>query len=255
MTRHNHSGFVATPAGLAPNHFLKLAGFYCIYKALIEIGLTRPYDLLFRELKQSEMRYRHLYLDTPVMLHSIDREGRLVSVSNYWLDTLGYEKSEVLGRSITEFHTEASRRYAEEVVIPEFFRTGSCKEVPYQFVKKNGEILDVLLSAIAERNDEGKVVRSLAVMVDVTDRKRAEESLRESAEWYGTLFVEALDGICIADATTGLILDCNQAFARMVGYSSREEVLSISAWQLYVNIRSEYLVKRKRQMPRSQEDK
>jgi signal transduction histidine kinase len=42
-------------------HFLKFIGFYFIYKALIEIGLARPYDLLFRELKLSEERYRDLY--------------------------------------------------------------------------------------------------------------------------------------------------------------------------------------------------
>ena len=44
-------------------HFLKFAGFYLIYKALIETALTRPYDLLFRNLKQSEERYRHLYIE------------------------------------------------------------------------------------------------------------------------------------------------------------------------------------------------
>ncbi len=133
------------------------------------------------ELRLSEERYRRLYNDTPVMLHSIDHDGRLVSVSNYWLETLGYERNEVLGRISTEFHTAASRSYATGVVLPEFFRTGSCKEVPYQIVKKNGEILDVHLSAIAERDSEEKIVRSLAVMVDVTEQKQAEAALHEQA--------------------------------------------------------------------------
>ena len=128
-------------------------------------------------LRLSEERYRRLYNDTPVMLHSIDHDMRLVSVSNYWLETLGYERNEVLGRIFTEFLTAASCSYATEVVLPGFFRTGSVKEVPYQIMKKNGEILEVQLSAIAERNSEGKVVRSLAVMVDVTERKRAEEEI------------------------------------------------------------------------------
>jgi hypothetical protein len=131
------------------------------------------------ELRRSEERYRSLYNETPVMLHSIDHDGRLISVSNYWLDTLGYQREEVIGRRTTEYLTEESRRYAEEVVLPEFFRTGSCKEVPYQFVKKNGEILDILLSAIAERNDAGKVVRSLAVMIDVTERKQAQGEIEK----------------------------------------------------------------------------
>lgn len=132
-----------------------------------------------KALKESELLYRHLYNDTPVMLHSIDHNGRLVSVSNYWIDTLGFKRSEVLGRRTSEFLTDKSRRYAEEVILPEFFRTGVCKEVPYQFVKKSGEILDVLLSAIAEKDDEGKIVRSLAVIIDVTERKKAQKEIEK----------------------------------------------------------------------------
>jgi len=51
---------------------------------------------------------------------------------------------------------------------------------------------------------------------DITERKRAEEALRESEEHYRTLFDEALDGICLADAKTGIIFDCNQALAALV---------------------------------------
>jgi PAS domain S-box-containing protein len=46
--------------------------------------------------------------------------------------------------------------------------------------------------------------------------KRAEEALRESEERYRTLFDQALDGICLADAETGLIIDCNQALLALV---------------------------------------
>lgn len=131
------------------------------------------------ELRRSEERYRHLYKETPVMLHSIDQDGRIVSVSNYWLNTLGFDRDEVLGRRTSDFLTEESRRRAEEDVVPNFFRTGSCKDEPYRFVKKNGEVLDTLLSAIAERNDEGKVVRSMSVIIDVTERKRAQEEIEK----------------------------------------------------------------------------
>ena len=62
---------------------------------------------------------------------------------------MGTDREEVIGRQLTNFSTEDSRRYAEKIVFPEFFRTGLCKDVPYQFVKKNGDIIDILLSAIA----------------------------------------------------------------------------------------------------------
>jgi PAS domain S-box-containing protein len=130
-------------------------------------------------LRESEEKFRSLYTNTPAMMHSIDPEGRLMSVSNLWLESLGYERAEVIGRKSVEFLTPASQKYAQEIVLPDFFRTGMCKNVPYQFIKKNGEIMDVLLSAIAEKDAAGKIVRSLAVLVDVTDRKRAEQALRQ----------------------------------------------------------------------------
>ena len=158
-------------------HLLKVAGFYCIYLGVVATGLTRPYDLLFRELKESEERYRHLYQETPVMLHSIDPQGLLANVSNYWQKSLGYDSSEVLGRKWVEFLTPESRRHAEEAVIPEFFRTGLVQDNPYQLVKKGGEVIDVLLTATAERDATGEIVRSLAVMVDVTERNAAQRKV------------------------------------------------------------------------------
>ena len=130
-------------------------------------------------LRESEERYRYLYENTPVMLHSIDGDCLLISVSNYWLEKLGYERSEVIGQKSTKFLTEESRRYAEEVVLPEYFKTSVCNRVAYQMVKKNGEIIDVLFSAIAERDRSGKMIRSLAIVIDITERNRVERELNQ----------------------------------------------------------------------------
>jgi PAS domain S-box-containing protein len=131
-------------------------------------------------LRESEERYRSLYKNTPAMLHSIDRDGRILSVSENWLSVLGYRAVEVLGRRLTDFMTEESKRYAFEVGLPEFFDAGLCRDVSYQFVKSNGEVLDVLVSAISESGPYGELDRSLAVVFDVTERKRAEEGMREA---------------------------------------------------------------------------
>ncbi|MEO0539279.1 MAG: CheR family methyltransferase [Cyanobacteria bacterium P01_A01_bin.105] len=126
-----------------------------------------------QQLRQGEARYRQLYENTPVMMHSIDATGKLVSVSDYWLDTLGYAWTEVVGRPSTDFLTAESQEYAREVVLPAYFKSGFCKDVPYQMICKNGSIIDVLLSATAERDESGAIVRSRAVLIDVTERKQA----------------------------------------------------------------------------------
>ena len=105
-----------------------------------------------------------------------------MSVSGYWSEALGYSPDEVIGRHLTDFLSESSRRHAEQNIFPEFFNTGYCKEVPYQFVKQNGQRIDVVLSAIADRDEDGVIRRSLAVSIDVTEQKRAEEALRQAKE-------------------------------------------------------------------------
>ena len=138
------------------------------------------------KILESQRRFRNLYERTPVMLHSIDAEGRLITVSQFWLETLGYKRSEVLGQQLTAFMSETSRQFAERTVLPEFFRAGTVRFVPYQFVKKNGELIDVLLSAVAERDQTGHIVRSLAVAVDVTEHRQAEREIQKLA-YYDTL--------------------------------------------------------------------
>ncbi|MBU1452501.1 MAG: PAS domain S-box protein [Proteobacteria bacterium] len=155
-------------------------GVYFLYrKASQEITRRRVAE---DDLRRSEERYRRLYHKTPALLHSVDTQGRLVNVSDYWSDALGYKDEEVIGRKLTDFLTPQSRHQAETEVLPLFFRTGRIKNVSYQFVKKNGEVVDVLLSAIAERDDQGGILKSLAVLVDVTALKHTEEELRQAQE-------------------------------------------------------------------------
>lgn len=164
-------------------------------------------------LRTSEERYRTLYNTTPVMLHSIDRNGCLISVSDFWLKIMGYERHEVLGRMSSEFLTQNSRKYAQEVVLPEFFRTGFCKDIAYQFVKKNGEVVDTLLSATAERDSTGQITRSLAVILDISERKHAEaERARLEAQLRESQKMEA-----IGQLAGGIAHDFNNVLSIILG--------------------------------------
>ena len=132
------------------------------------------------DLAASETRFKRLYESTPVAMHSIDAEGRLLNVSDLWLQTLGYERSEVLGQPSSAFLTAASAQRAHDSVLPEFFRTGRCDRVEYQFVCKDGSVLDVLLSATLERDAEGRPLRSLAALENITQTKRLATELNRS---------------------------------------------------------------------------
>lgn len=161
----------------------------CILTGLAVLALYRlaNNDIVLRKkaeaaLVESTDRYRSLYHNTPAMLHSIDADSRLLSVSDYWCETMGYAREEVIGRSIIELHTDKSRRFAKEEAIPAFFKNGLMRDVPYQFATKDGRVIDVLTTATAERGPEGEIQRSLAVSVDITARIKAEGELLQAQE-------------------------------------------------------------------------
>lgn len=160
--------------------FLLGASIFFLYRqASLEISRRRSVE---RALRKSEERYRSLYHHTPAMLHSIDKKGLLVSVSNYWSEALGYSREEVIGKKLTDYLSPLSRKYAEEKIIPTFFKKGFIKSVPYQFIKKNGDPIEVQLSAITDHDEQNQTIRSLAVSIDVTERNKAERALQEAKE-------------------------------------------------------------------------
>ena len=156
------------------------ASIFFLYRhASLEIARRRTVE---RALRNSEERYRSLYHNTPAMLHSVDRDGHIISVSNFWSEALGYTREEVIGKKLTDFFTPESRNYAEQKIFPTFLEKGFIKDVPYQFIKKNGNIIEIQLSAITDIDEQPQTFRSLAVSIDVTERNKAERALQQAKE-------------------------------------------------------------------------
>ena len=155
------------------------------------------------------------------MLHSMNPEGFLLNVSDYWLTTLGYSREEVIGKKSIDFLTPESRKYAIEVTIPDFLKNGYSKELEYQFVKKNGEIIDALLSASCERDSNGKVVQSFAVITDITKRKKAEANLRLSEARFKRMFDQAPVGAAIVSINYKFTA-VNESLCKMLGYTESQ---------------------------------
>jgi len=95
-------------------------------------------------------------------------------------------------------------------------------DIEYRLLLKDGTVKYVNEKFQTLYDDEGMPTCSMGTVQDITERRQEKESLRESEERYRTLFEEALDGICIADGETGVIIDCNQALSSLVGREAAE---------------------------------
>jgi PAS domain S-box-containing protein len=191
---------------------------------------ARGAQLAARALQDSEERLRRLYESTPAMLYSIDRTGRITAVSDFWLAKMGYRRAEVLGRKSLEFYTPESVAHARAVVQPAFFADGRCTDIAHQCVKKNGEVIDVLLSAVLERDADGVPLRSLTIVEDVTLRRRAEDALSEQSRRLNAIIEATRVGTWQWNLQTGEVI-VNERWATNLGYELAElEPTSTATW-------------------------
>ena len=127
---------------------------------------------------RANFKYRNLYRSTPAMLHSVDADGNVVTVTDHWLQKMGYEREEVLGRPISEFFAPTHRAALSGSKLRENINRGEFNNEERQVLTKDGEVLDLIVSAISSRDSGGNVDRMLIASKDVTQRNRAERDLR-----------------------------------------------------------------------------
>ncbi len=155
--------------------------------ALVALALWQKYrsERTARERTERESEESRDWLDliqtkTPVMIHVVDGNGCLVAVSDEWLERLGYTRQEVIGKQFTTFLAEGSILQCPGDDCSKYSCPGLCKEVSLQIVKRDGQCLDVLFSAIAERDPGGELFQSFAIVTDITVQKQTTFALQQA---------------------------------------------------------------------------
>lgn len=178
-------------------------------------------------LKESEERFRNLCTQAPVMLMSFDPTGLVRDVSNYWLQTMGYEREEIVGRDAWRLITPDSQ-VRLRTVIEENQRNHEkvIKNLPLRGIRKDGTTVDLLSTSVAEVSDSGESMGAICVEIDLTDLQRAEAALRESEERYRALVEHAPEAIMVLDVETDRFVDANAHAEKLFGYP-RERLLTM----------------------------
>jgi PAS domain S-box-containing protein len=183
-------------------------------------------------LQESEEKYRVLLNSTAEAIFGLDLQGNCTFCNPAFLRQLRYEDSkELLGKNMHAVihHTRAdgSPYPEEQCEIYAAIREGRAGQVTEEVIwRSDGTSFPADYWSYPMSN-AGGVIGSVVSFIDISDRKAAEQELRRSEERYRKLFENATYGI-YRSMPDGSLVDANPALVNMLGYNSREELLTLN---------------------------
>ena len=170
-------------------------------------------------LREAEERFSKSFMNNPAWLAIVHMESnKVLEVNDAWTRIFGYTREEAIGRTTVELGI-----YDEEVyrkIIEEARANGSVKNLEVTIKTRTGE--DRVLLVSREVIGIGGEPHLLAMGLDIAERKRADEALRESEEKYRDLFNNAEVGMFRTRLDGSEILDFNEKFLRIFGWTREE---------------------------------
>jgi len=168
-------------------------------------------------LRESEARFSTVYHASPIGI-GVSRlaDEKFVDVNEAFLGIYGYTAEEVIGHSANELGLWLPEE--RERLVEELEKRGRVQNVEMAFRKKSGETGKQLVSV--EMIELGGEKCILGLLIDITERKRAEEALLHSEHRFQTLAAATFEGIAISEK--GRYIDANAQLARLLGYNLHE---------------------------------
>ncbi|MDP4185829.1 MAG: PAS domain S-box protein [Bacteroidota bacterium] len=207
--------------------------------ALERIEIEKRREIAEKLLQESERKLSTLIGNLPGLAYRCrnDKQWTMEYVSEGCLALCGYTPEDLIGNNKLSF---------SDLIVPEYYdyiwekwqkvlRIRSSFKDEYIIKTANGDRKWVLEQGCGIYDENGKVIAIEGFILDITERKNSEEELKRSREEYKMIFEEDLTGDFVS-SVDGRMLNCNPAFLKIFGFSSKEEALGYNFEQTYVNI-------------------
>ena len=185
----------------------------------------KQFEQLLELVSRSQHGYRDLIDSLDHVVFTLSLSGEIQLVNRRFVEILGLAFDDVVHHPLDDFISEPLRADAE-LSLPRFLERRQWTGLVRARLKKNGEIryFHCMLHAVVH---EGRVIGISGLAADVTAQ-------RESEARFTELFETIQEGVYLS-TPDGTLLEVNPALVRMLGYSSREELLAVNAGDLYAD--------------------
>ncbi|WP_313618102.1 PAS domain S-box protein [Agrobacterium sp.] len=169
-------------------------------------------------MRESEERFRAIFSQSAAGIALSDLSGKLISVNQRYCEIVNRPASELIGTHIQAI-TYAEDVPGNAILFKRLVETGESFDIEKRYVRGDGSLVWGGNSVSAIRDESGRIVQTVAIVVDITERKRAQEIERLLA-----LMIASSNDAMLAIDLDMVITSWNAAAERLYGYSSQEAI-------------------------------
>jgi PAS domain S-box-containing protein len=185
-----------------------------------------------KKFLETDTNFKLLYDRTPIPYHSLDKNGNILDVNLSWLEKLGYERNEVVGKWFGNFidpeYVETFKESFSGII-----NNGELLNVNFDMKHKDGNRINVAIDCKASYDLRGYYQQTHCIFTDISEQKRTEKALKESEQYYKTIFENTGTATVIIeeDNTISLI---NTEFEKLYGYY-KDDIEGKKGWHQFVD--------------------
>jgi len=180
------------------------------------------------EEQSGEACYRDLFEDSRDTVYVSSKEGKILTINEAGMELFGYSRGEMMGMDIRALYADPRDRERFQLEIE---ATGAVKDFEVPLRRKDRTGIICIITSTVRRSPDGGIIGYQGIIRDVTAHKKAEEALRRSEEKFSKIFRSSPDWIAISALEDGRLIDVNDAFLKITGYS-RDEVIGRTSAEL-----------------------
>lgn len=171
-----------------------------------------------KELTVSERKFRLLFEMSKEAIYISDREPKILEANPSFLEMFGYSLDEIRKIDLKELYKNPEKRNRLQ---KEIESKGFIKDYQAGLKKKDGTVMDCLITATVRRDSSDKIIGYQGIIRDITDQKRVQQKIKESEQKFRALFEYSNDAIFLMNPQ-GEQMEFNRKAAELVGYSKEE---------------------------------
>ena len=189
-------------------------------------------------VREAEEKYRNIFESTLIGIFRTTPDGRYIIVNPAYARILGYDSPDSVMQAVQDIGGQIYVDPNERLMLIEALERQG--EISYEsrIIRKDGQVVDVRVDDSVVRGPDGQVLYYQGTLLDISEKKRAEEAVRASEDKFSKAFRQSPDLLVISRLKDGIILEINDSWERSLGYS-REDLVGRSSLDLGIFVSPE----------------